>query len=56
MAGENVDELDEVGKCHPPEKQGLNNASGGAENVGFWAPFLCGVKAQHCEGPLVSLI
>ena len=24
--------------------------------VGFWAPFLCGVKAQHCEGPLVSLI
>ena len=26
------------------------------KGVGFWAPFLCGVKAQHCEGPLVSLI
>ncbi|KAL6338585.1 hypothetical protein AAG906_021300 [Vitis piasezkii] len=36
MAGENVDELDEGGNCHPPEKQGLNNGSGGGEKWPGW--------------------
>lgn len=36
MAGEDVNKLDVGGNCHPPEKQGLNNASAGEEKWHGW--------------------
>lgn len=36
MAGENVDELNEGGNCHSPEKQCLNNELGGVEKWPGW--------------------